>query len=377
MNQLAELRQKLATAKLEGAAFVAEGKVEEARAKKEEVRTLVEQIELAEGFEQEERSGVEEKMEHRKVEDTPQVEERMVFAKALQGKPMNAEEQRALSGLTGQDGGVLIPADVQTKINEFKRELKGIRQYVNVEPVNTRSGSRVIEKLEDMTPFADLTELDSIAEMPQPKFTTIPFNIRDYAGLMKISNTLLSDSPESILGYISKWIGKKSVVSENLVVFNLLNTAYTTKKDITVGKEVNDVKAILNKDLDPAIAADAKIFTNQDGFQVLDSLTYTDGKPVLQPDATNPTVKRLLGKEVVVFSSKHLPTTGTTTKKAPFIVGSLTETVTLFDRQQLEMLSTNIGNGAFETNTTALRVITRYDTRIVDADATVYAQLTV
>jgi len=378
MNKLAELRQKLATAKTEGAAFVAEGKVEEARAKKEEVRKLAEQIELAEEFEQEERSGVEEKMEQRKAENQEQeVEIRSVFLKALAGKALNAEEQRAMSGLAGEDGGVIIPQDIQTKINEFKRQFQSVRPYVRSESVVTRTGSRVYEKLADMTPLANLSELGSIADAGNPKFQTVNYSVSDYAGMMKLSNTLLADTPENIMNYIGRWFAKKSVVTENVKIFSLLDTTYATKVAIGAGTEVKDVKKILNVTLDPAIAANAKIYTNQDGLNLLDTLVDGDGKQLLQPDVKDATIKRFLGKEVVVFNNKHLATTGTTTKKAPFIVGDMAEAITFFDRQQLELKTTDVGGDAFGTNTTNVRVIERFDVKAFDQDALVYAQLTV
>jgi HK97 family phage major capsid protein len=228
-----------------------------------------------------------------------------------------------------------------------------------------------------MTELANLTELGDISEAGNPKFQSVSYSVADYAGILPISNTLLADTPENLMGYIARWFGKKAVLTENNKVFGLLNSTYSTKKQIGAGTEVKDIKKILNVTLDPAIAATAKIYTNQDGFQHLDELVDGNDRPMLQPDPTNPTVKRLFGKEVVVFPNSQLPTTGTTTKRAPFIVGDMAEAVTFFDRQQLEMKTTDVGGTAFTKNTTDVRVIERFDVKVFDKDALVYAQLTV
>ena len=56
-----------------------------------------------------------------------EMEYRDVFIKALRNKPLSVEEReflendlekRAMSGLTGEDGGLVIPQDIQTQIND-------------------------------------------------------------------------------------------------------------------------------------------------------------------------------------------------------------------------------------------------------------------
>lgn len=377
MKKLLEMKQQLEEMKTEARSLNQSGKVEEAATKLEEVRSLKKQIEIEEELEAEEKRSVDTKLEEKRGQKEEKVELRTALVKILRGSSLNEEEKRAMSGLTGEDGGVVIPQDIQTKINEFKRDFQSIRPYVRSESVVTRTGSRVFEKLADMTPLANLAEMGSIADAGNPKFQTVTYSVADYAGIMKLSNTLLQDTPENIMNYIGRWFAKKSVVTENAKIFSLLDSAYTTKVAIGAGTEVKDVKKILNVTLDPALSSNAKIYTNQDGFNYLDSLVDADGKPLLQADVTNSTVKRFLGKEVVVFANNQLQTTGTTAKKAPLIIGDLAEAITFFDRQQLEMKATDVGSDAFNTNTTNVRVIERFDTKVFDKDAVVYAQLAV
>ena len=53
--------------------------------------------------------------------------------------------------------------------------------------------------------------------------------------------------------------------------------------------------------------------------------------------------------------------------------GDLKQAVTLFDRQQMSLLTTNIGGGAFENDETKIRVIDRFDVEATDGDAFVPA----
>ena len=50
--------------------------------------------------------------------------------------------------------------------------------------------------------------------------------------------------------------------------------------------------------------------------------------------------------------------------------------MTLFDRENLSLLPTNIGAGAFETDTTKIRVIDRFDVQLTDTEAFVSGSFT-
>lgn len=60
-------------------------------------------------------------------------------------------------------------------ILERKRQFVSLEPYVTVEPVTTWSGSRVIEKNDDITEFTEITELTNLDDMDNPKFTPISY----------------------------------------------------------------------------------------------------------------------------------------------------------------------------------------------------------
>ncbi|MDX7984837.1 phage major capsid protein [Bacillus velezensis] len=385
------LRQQFTEKKQQADKALQEGNTDEARALLDEVKQLKNQIDLmTEG-----RSlnvldlpgGVnfvpeQERNPEGRAGDTGAKEERQkmftqAFMKSLRGKRLTEEERdlfeseefRAMSGKNEEDGGILIPEDISRTIKELKREQEQqLEQYVTVEPVATRSGTRMLEKNSDMTPFAVLEEMDEIAETDQPKFTKLSYKITDYAGILPLSNTLLQDTDQAIMSYVARWFVKKSITTRNALILSILDSLKKVQF-----KGLDNIKKTLNVTLDPAISAGAIIMTNQDGFDYLDQLKDGDGKYLLKDIPTEPTNRMLFGRRVVVISNKVLKTVS---GKAPMIIGDLKEAIVLFDRQQQSIASTDVGAGAFETNTTKVRAIEREDVRLWDSEAVVYGQLT-
>ena len=370
-------------------ALVEERKLDEARAIKDEMKEIDQEIELLRDLEEDE----EENRSATPVAGSPianpikgeerSLEERYndVYLKALRNKSITMDERstaheygqehRALTEGTGEDGGVLVPVDQQTAINELKRTDDDLSQYVNVEPVTTLSGSRVIEKLADMVPFQDLDVDGKIQKTDNPKFKTVPYAIAQKYGILPISNTLKKAGDSTLVAYVNKWLAKKKRATHNAGILAILLTL--TKKAIAT---FDDIKKILNVDLDPSITASSIILTNQDGFNHLDTMKDSDGKYIMQPDPKDATKMQIKGRRVVMISNKVLKTTGTTTKKAPVIIGDLKEAVTLFDFETMELLSTNVGGDAFARNTTDTRAILGFDTKLVDDGAAVYGEIT-
>jgi len=378
-KELRELLAKLDTAKTEVRSLMGEDKVKEAEEKMEEVRQLQKKVELQRSLDEQEanetRSG--EEIPAGKGED--EVEYRDVFMKALRNKPLNSEErevidgiyeERAMSGLNGEDGGLVIPQDIQTRINELARSFDALEQYVTVETVNTRSGSRVLEKNSEMVPFVEVDEMGEIPEIDNPKFSKVDYAIKDRAGILPLSRTLLQDSDQNIQRYVENWLGKKSKVTRNTLIVNVIKTL--TKKTIA---DFDDIKTVMNVELDPAIAANSIVLTNQDGYNHLDLMKDSDGKYILQPDPTKPGRKLLNGRPVVVIANRFLPTVvdevgGTST--APLVIGDLKEAIVLFKREEMELKSTDVGGDAFKRNTLDLRAIQRDDIKLWVNEASIY-----
>ncbi|PGU05114.1 phage major capsid protein [Bacillus cereus] len=377
-----ELRQRIADLKAKAEEFNNSGKYEDAKAKIEEAKNAKNELDNYLAMNQ---IKVPEPVNSQtgamppapvKNEDASYKE---VFMKAIRGRNLSHEEasimqeyKAALSENKGEDGGYIVPEDITTTINQLKQTTDSLEQYVNVQPVSTNKGARTLEKRASSTPFAPLSEYgnpNAMQEISSPKFDRIPYAIDDYAGFLPVPNDLLSDTDQALESYLRSWIAKKSIATRNYLILQEINKL--PKKDL---KDYNGLKTTLNVTLDPIFAVMANIITNQDGFNYLDQLEDKNGRPLLQPDPTNPTRKLFAGKPVVVLSNK---TIATDAGKAPFIVGDLKEAIVLWDRQQLSIDMTKEGGNAWRSNTTEFRAIEREDVTLWDQEAVVYGQITI
>lgn len=314
----------------------------------------------------------------------------------LRKKALPQEDQEIMDMMTEadpdendeSDGGFTVPQDISTDIIELRRTENDLEQYVNVEPVRTLSGSRVIEIDADSTPWQDVDEGEEFPEEETPKFRQIKYKIKKKGGILKTTRELLQDTAVNILAYLNKWIAKKSRATRNAAILNVLNT-------ITAGKEVaiagiDDLKDVFNVQLDAAIAPSSIILTNQSGFNYLDKLKDERGDYIIQSDVTDKTKRLLFGVYPIhVVSNKTLKNgqvlkggTGedkdtVTGEKYPIFMGDLKEAVTLFDREKISVeLSTEAGD-LWAKDLTGIKVRDRFDVQAVDETAVIKGEISV
>ncbi|WP_044736334.1 phage major capsid protein [Geobacillus kaustophilus] len=395
-KELREMLQKLEQMKAEVRSLLGEDKVDEAEKRMEDVRALQKKIQLQKSLEDEERNAL--GLGGGTVIDTgvPAVESRedaelekeyrQIFMKAIRRRPVSSDERSIIKeyekravmhtgGVVGQtdgDSGLILPQDIQTTIYTLMRDFNDLSQYVNVQNVTALSGSRVLEKDEDMVPFADVEEYGEFQTIDNPKFVPVSYSLKKRGGILPLTNELIADTDQNIVAYVTNWISKKAVVTRNYHIINLLNTM--TKKQLA---NFDDIKKVLNVDLDPAVSANSIILTNQDGYHWLDEQKDTNGRYLLQEDPTQPGRKLFKGRPVVVASNHFLKTEGTTTLLAPFIIGDLKQLIVLFNRRFFELASTKEGGDAFIRDTTNLRTIIRDDYKFWDTGTAVFGQLDV
>ncbi len=264
---------------------------------------------------------------------------------------------------SGSNAGLTIPEDIQTVIHKLVRQFDSLQEYVSVEKVTTTKGSRVYEKWADITPLANLDdEKGSIGDNDDPKLLIVKYTIHRYAGINTVTNSLLKDTAENILAWLSGWIAKKVVVTRNKAIIKKIN-ATPSKPTIT---KFDDIKDLINTSVDPAIAKTSFLITNVSGFNTISKVKDADGKYMVQPVVTQPDIKQIDGKNIVVIADRWLPDVN---GAHPLGYGDLKQAITLFDRENMSLLTTNIGAGAFEHDLTKIRVIDRFDVQATDADA--------
>ncbi|WP_373205960.1 phage major capsid protein [Clostridium tertium] len=394
MNKgLRELLNQINNKKAEAKRLANENKIEEAKAAKEELVNLQAKFDVLCDLEDEAEEQIKDDVNNDNatilggaVNKTKEVANAFVNAikAGLTKTPVAEKDMQILKNSmkegTEADGGLTVPQDIQTSIKELRRSQDALENLVNVETVTTLSGTRVIEKAADQTPFDNVDEEAEFPNVSTPQFAKISYKVKKKGGILKVTRELLQDTAENVLGYLRKWIAKKSKATRNALIVNKINEI-TNTKEVAI-KGLDDLKDIFNVKLDPAIAATSGILTNQNGFNWLDKLKDSDGKYVLQPNPTNLTQKLLFGVyPVTVVSNKVLASKGVgsvgeeTAWKHPFICGDLKEAITIFDRENMTIeMSTEAGD-LWGKDQTGIKVRERLDIQTVDAEAIIKAEV--
>lgn len=266
------------------------------------------------------------------------------------------------------NGGLTIPKDIQTTIHTLVRQYDSLQQYVNVEAVTTLSGSRVYEKWTDVTPLKPLETSSAIGDNEDPQLTTVKYLIKRYAGITTITNSLLKDTAENIIAWLSSWIAKKVVVTRNTEIIKAIDKL-PTKPTLAKWDDIIDLEA----KVDPAIKPTSMFLTNTSGFTALKKVKNAMGDYLMERDVKSPTGYSIDGFPVKEVADRWLPNKSSA---HPLYFGDLKQAVTLFDRENMSLLATNIGAGAFEYDLTKIRVIDGFDVQTVDNEAFVPASFT-
>ena len=273
----------------------------------------------------------------------------------------------------GEDGGFLVPIDIDNTIHELRRELNPLAPLFNEETVTAPTGWRVI----DTAPSSAMPSIDEMGTVAnnsdQPLFGKVTYALTKYGLRIPVSNELMSDEAANLMAYLGRWFAKKLVLTENSLLITALGTPSTALTSGSITAE-GAIKTILNKTLDPAISASAVIITNQTGFDAIDQLVDDTGRGLLQPDPTNATLLRLFGRPIVKVSDAQLPNLSTNTY-APFFIGDGKEFATLFRKEGFEVASTDIGGDAWAKDSTEVRGIVRLGVSKFDTAAIVGRKL--
>ena len=284
---------------------------------------------------------------------------------------------------TGLNGGYTVPADILTRINQFKEDEFDLSKFADSENVTTNSGRRTYQSRADLAGFSLVGEGAKISQAAGPQFQILEYAIKKYAGFFPVTNELLADSDANITSVLTQWIARQDVATRNNLILNLLKgitpTAFSGYKDIkkaiiaTLGSKYNDLA----------------IYTNDDGVNYIDTeFVDGNGRSLLVNDLqTSLGMRFAAGGRLIpirqipntILASDSKTTQGSTI--IPVFIGSMKEFVKVFDRQKLTILSSNTaqaGNfNAYDQDMMLFRAIDRLDVVKKDDQSMVYGQITV
>lgn len=354
-KELRELLDQINAKKTEVKNFVAEEKIKEAKASKEELKSLQDKFDVLYDLYEEEKENNEEAIKNKAKENNKENSIAEFANAARNGFRVNNK----MTIGSKPDGGYTVPEDILTAINTYRESKKSLKDLVTVEKVTTSKGSRTFKKRAQQTGFIKVGEGGKIGKGATPQFERLDYEIEKYAGYFPVTNELLADSDANITNTIIQWIGDESRVTANKLILNVIKTKTETKLE-----GLNGIKKTLNVTLGSAFKATSKIITNDDGLQYLDTLKDGNGRYILQADPITPMSMWLCAGAtkvpVEVIPNSDMPSTG---NKAPFIIGDLKEGIVFWDRQLMSIKMSDIASigdlNAFEEDLTLFRAIER------------------
>ncbi|XID85755.1 phage major capsid protein [Pediococcus pentosaceus] len=259
------------------------------------------------------------------------------------------------AGLKTGDIGPMIPEEIIYNPEAEVNSVADLSALVTKTPATTGSGTYPILK----RAVAVMNTVEELAESPElakPEFEEVTWKIATYRGKIPISEESLQDTQVPLMPVIQRNASEQRL--------NTLNKAISAKlvifkaKDSTADTVADDLKHVLNVDLDPAY--DKTIVVSQSAYQVLDTLKDKEGRYLLQESITASSGLTLFGKQVVVVNDELLGQVG----EAHIWVGDLKRAILYVNR--LDTQITWVKNEIFGQY---LGLAMRFDVEVADSNA--------
>lgn len=247
---------------------------------------------------------------------------------------------------------------VTTPIREVNTTVD-LKQFTTIYSAKKASGKYPILK-KATSKMISVAELEKNPKLAKPEFEQVDWSVQTYRGAIPVSQESVDDADVDLISIVAETVSQIKVNTTNAAIADVLKS-FTTK---TVAN-VDDIKKILNVDLDPAY--DVAFVVSQSFYQILDTLKDGNGRYLLQDSITAVTGKVLLGKPVFVLSDTVLGNAG----EAKAFVGDFKRAVLFADRQDLGLRwADNEIYGQY------LQAVLRFGVKKVDAKAGYFVTFT-
>ena len=195
MKKSLGMKNKLETMKNQVQTLLDENKVEEAKAKMEEVKTLKAAIEVQEELEKEEEASLIAESDNNNDELDPENSMQMTknkvkenanciraMIKKASGKQLTEAENALLLPSTGTPDGengesFILPKDISTLIHKKIREYRSLRDAVGYMPAGALTGSFPVENFETVEGLIDFTDGTEGTESEDIKFKNVSYSL--------------------------------------------------------------------------------------------------------------------------------------------------------------------------------------------------------
>ena len=349
--------------------------VEDAQAKRDEIKQLDNEIAELEKELEEKDSEEENQNENEEVTEVT-VEERTINRVEVPEKATPQEvrdfknylETRAdIQGgsLKTDSGFVVIPEEIVTDILKLKEVEFNLDQYITVKKVQNGSGKYPVVRQSQVAALPEVAELAENPELAVKPFFELKYDIKTHRGYFLISREAIEDAQVDVLGELKQWMARTIAATRNAAIINVLKNGgpgeegEATKIPTATATSVDDIKDAVNINLLPNYEHNVAI-VSQSAFATIDKLKDKQGNYLVQSDIKEASERRLLGAKVVVLPDEMLGEDGANT----LVIGNLKDAITLFERSQYQASWTS-----YMQFGEALMVAVRQDVRLLDHKA--------
>lgn len=389
-NEMRELRAQIQTALNDLDAAIAEQDAERAQNCRDEVERLRGLYDAAEASFAARRGMEIDPDDEGNPDDSgkPGVYDAMVFYKALSNQSLTDKEKDMIaksrkvyrnrfSEGSQENGGLTVPDDLSTEIFSAIQSSESVRNLVHVENVQSASGTRIFRNGEQIKLY-NTAEYEEMKEMTNRQYKPLRYNQKKFAGLMTVSSELLEDSFVNFKDEFVEWMSEAARNTENAQVFygaggenhceGMLSTAGAYRELTVDGALTVDFLRAAYLLVKSGYRVNAKWIMNSDAFVAISNIKYEDGRSCLQPDPRTADGYTLFGYPVEIFDTIQ---TDTETNKTVIAFGDFSRAYRIFARRDFGVAFTDVGAGAFETDSVKAKGTERFDGRVFDREAIV------
>ena len=273
-----------------------------------------------------------------------------------------------------KDGGYTVPDELSEEIFSSIKSEESVRNLVGVENVNSITGTRIFRK-GTANKLYNTAEASEIKAMNQAEYAPTTYKQHKFAGIMSISNELLEDSFVNFINEITSWLAEAARATENAEILygaggenhaqGLISTS-GAYQEITAPETLTiDFFRAVTLSIKSGYRANSSWTMNSLAFDKISALKDQNGRSFIQPDPRTPDAYMLLGYPINVYDIILTDEDNNTV----ILFGDAKKAYRMFTRKDLGIEFTNIGAGAFESDTLKAKGIERFDGKVFDRDA--------
>lgn len=267
------------------------------------------------------------------------------------------QEVRDADGVTGITSPDVAPTIPESILYNPENEVKSVTDLLSLVTqfqATTASGKYpILKRATDRMNSVD--ELKKNPKLATPQFEEVDWKITTYRGAIPLSQESIDDSAIDLTSLVARNVNEQKINTTNYAIANVLKS-FTAKT--VAGESVDDIKHILNVDLDPAY--NKTIVASQSFYQYLDTLKDKNGQYLLHEAITDGSPRTLLGVPVIVVEDELLGAAG----EAHAFIGDLARAVLYANRKDIQVRW--VDNDVYGQY---LQAVIRFDTKAADTKA--------